>query len=169
MAGSGFKRRVLGNASQFPPVTALSPMAPFDAAHLRPPYVGNIGLPRPSGAAPTADVPVGPQSMLPDLVNVSDQGRYAHIIDLNFSVPTGAGIRVIEAPPGKRNFLAIRNTSATANIYIGFGSAASSTSTLALAPAQALIFDAAVPQDDVYLTADAANGAASCAYSNVPG
>lgn len=65
------------------------------------------------------------------------------------------GSLVIAAPPTFRNFVAFRNASATANIFLEFGNEASVNSFVRLAPNEIILFDAVVPQDDVFAFADA--------------
>lgn len=70
---------------------------------------------------------------------------------------TAPGTLAISAPPTFRNFLGLRNASAAANIFVEFGNDASANSFVRLAPNEIILFDAAVPQDDVFAFADAAN------------
>jgi hypothetical protein len=159
----------------FPPVETIGGMGPFDHPHLRPPYTGGPQVPviNPGGALqsppPVSPLPAGVQRAA-EVAQVFDPQHFAEIIDGNFVVPqigVGAAVRVLERPPVRRNLLAIRNTSVGANVLIGFGIQASASSTFILAPGQTLMFDAVVPQNDVYLIADAAAATASVAYSNI--
>lgn len=70
---------------------------------------------------------------------------------------TAPGTLVIAAPPTFRNFAGFRNASATANIFLEFGNEASLNSFIRLAPNEILLFDAVVPQDDVFAFADGAD------------
>jgi hypothetical protein len=67
------------------------------------------------------------------------------------------GTLAVAAPPTFRNFLGLRNASATANVYVEFGNEASLNSFVRLAPDEIILFDAAVPQDDVFTFADDVN------------
>ena len=103
------------------------------------------GRPR-MGSAPNA----------PPSAPVLNAQQFASIIDNTFSVTTAAQL-FARQPPTKRNLLMLRNTDATATIYIGFGKAPSTLSTLAIAAGQMILFDAVVPQDDLW-----AIGSANC-------
>ena len=66
--------------------------------------------------------------------------------------------------------LAFRNASSGAqNIYISFGSQASTLNWLKLVPGQLVLFDAVVPQDDLYTIADGAAATLVYAYSTFGG
>lgn len=101
---------------------------------------------------------------------VRDLHRYATLNgDLLVAVTNAAGGNlVLSAPDTLRNFLMIRNSSATANIYISFGNNASLSSVLMLAAGTIILFDTVVPQDDVYALADAAAGFVTVAQSVIP-
>jgi hypothetical protein len=89
---------------------------------------------------------------------------YAQIISVAFSVTTTSQ-RLLDQSAAWRNFLAIRNSSASANIYVGFGLDASTTASwLRLAAGTIVLFDTVVPQDDLYFIGDAA-GSVAIGYS----
>ena len=100
--------------------------------------------------------------------NVRDTFKFASITSISTTVGT-TSIKFLDAPIGKRNFLGFRNPSTTATLYIDFNSAASSGSWLALTPGTIVLFDNAVPQDDLYVIASAASTPFSYAYSTYPG
>lgn len=74
---------------------------------------------------------------------------------------------ILTRPPNIRNFLYLRNSSVTANLYIEFGGVASASSAVRLEPNEQLILDAVVLQDDITAYADAANGQLSLMFSNI--
>ena len=100
--------------------------------------------------------------------NVRDTFKFASIQSISSTVGT-TSIKFLDAPIGKRNFLGFRNPSTTATLYIDFNSQASSNSWLALTPGTIVLFDNAVPQDDLYVIASAASTPFSYAYSTYPG
>lgn len=154
----------------FPPVAPLSPLVPPQGEARKMPRRpdGGPNVPNFSGPAVPMQTPVGLSQGIQQ-APVFDMHRYASIQDNNFAVGTAAASRVVEKPATRRNFLALRNTSLAANIFVGFGRQASLVSTFILAPGQTLLFDTVVPQDDVWLIADAASASCSVAYSNLPG
>jgi hypothetical protein len=123
---------------------------------------------RPGDALPTAvQQPEGYIIHFPDVQKTIEDHRYATIIDISQAVSSTVSGQIIDKPNGRRNFLLIRNASATANIYIGFGKAATTLSTLLLSPGQIATFDSVVPQDDVFAIADAVSAIICYAYSNI--
>jgi hypothetical protein len=67
--------------------------------------------------------------------------------------------------------LGFRNTSATSgeNIFIGFGRNATTNSWLRLTPGTIVLFDTVVPQDDLYVIAEAGSPTLSYIYSTFAG
>lgn len=105
----------------------------------------------------------------PDQVSVREAHRYSSLIDISVTVDTSS-FKFLDAPIGKRNMLGLRNASTAAQvIYIGFNGPASSTSWLALTAGTIILFDAVVPQDDLYAVSSAAGGILSYVYSTFPG
>jgi len=100
--------------------------------------------------------------------DVRDTFKFASITSISTVIGT-TSIKFLDAPIGKRNFLGFRNPSTTATLYIDFNSAASSGSWLALAPGTIVLFDNAVPQDDLYVISSAASTPFAYAYSTYPG
>lgn len=84
-----------------------------------------------------------------------------------FPVNNGSSTPILTKPPNIRNFLYLRNSSVTANLYIEFGGVASTSSAVRLEPNEQLILDAVVLQDDITAYADAANGQLSLMFSNI--
>jgi hypothetical protein len=78
-------------------------------------------------------------------------------------------VKFLDAPIGKRNMLGFRNASATQVLYIDFNSQATTGSWLAIQPGILVLFDSVVPQDDLYVIADAAGATLAYAYSTFPG
>jgi hypothetical protein len=54
-------------------------------------------------------------------------------------------------------------------LYIDFNSQATTGSWLAITAGQIILFDAVVPQDDLYVISSAAGGQLAYAYSTFPG
>lgn len=100
-------------------------------------------------------------------VQVRDENHYANVISLSLAMATVGSVKFLDSPQGKRNFLAIRNTSSTANLYLDFNRDATANSTIKITPGATILFDAVVPQDDLYMYNDAVNGAFSYSYSNI--
>lgn len=139
-----------------PPLSLLGPLIPWP---MGPSAIPDTPLdPRPREPLPGS--PGGP-------VAVNDAHRYANLRgEVVVSVPTTAGgSLVLVAPDVRRNMLFIRNSSATANLYIAFGLQASTNSILYLTPNQMVLFDTVVPQDDIWAIADAASAQITIAFS----
>ena len=83
-----------------------------------------------------------------------------------FSVDT-VSTPIIQRPSNIRNFLYLRNSSATAIVYVEFGANATLQSAIRLDVNEQLILDAVVLQDDVSAIADAANAFLSVMVSTV--
>lgn len=101
---------------------------------------------------------------------IRDPHHYAKILaeQSGFSVPTTAGgVLCLPEPDGQRAYLAVRNTSATANVYLAFGNVPTTQSVLRLTANQIFLWDTTVPQGDMYAIADAASATISFAYSNL--
>lgn len=138
------------------------------------PLLGPI-LPWPMGPSALPDTPRGPslrpRQPLPGEpggpVAVNDAHRYAELRgEVVVAVPTTAGgVLVLAAPDVRRNMVMIRNSSATANLYLSFGIQPTTASILYLTPNQIVLFDTVVPQDDIWALADAAGGQVSLAFS----
>lgn len=84
------------------------------------------------------------------------------------SVGVGNLTAILERPEGERVFLAIQNTHAVNTLFLSFGSPASSTVGLSIAPGGAWAFDVSVPQNAVYLSGSAAGTTASVTFCDVP-
>lgn len=74
--------------------------------------------------------------------------------------------KVIDQPNTVRNLLIIRNTDAAAVVNVEFGAPATALSAIQLQPGETILFDAVVPQDDLYLIADVAC-VVSVMFSNI--
>ena len=102
-------------------------------------------------------------------INARETYRYASLQDVSFTVGT-TSVKFLDAPIGKRNALGFRNASTgTQNLYIGFGAQATTNNWMKLVPGQVVFFDAVVPQDDLYVIADASGAIFSYAYSTFGG
>lgn len=105
----------------------------------------------------------------PIKANIKDAHRYAFLTGLTV-LPTTTSQKFLDQPVGLRNMLLLRNneTAGGANFYVEFGKNATTTTTLRLEPGQSVLFDTVVPQDDLYVIADAAVTAPlSYSYSNI--
>ena len=72
------------------------------------------------------------------------------------------------APITQRNLLTVRNASVGGqNVFLEFGKPASTTTVIVLVPNQILLFDAVVPQDDLYAACDIAGGVLAFGYSTI--
>lgn len=112
------------------------------------------------------ELPQGPQGMPPvqrrvnrlTATQINDPHHYATFNGesiVPIALAADGGNLVLSAPDGVRNGLILRNSSATANVFVAFGNNASLQSVLSLAPGVMILFDVVVPQDDVFAVADA--------------
>jgi len=154
------------------PVRWMSNREAWASPYYIPPSPHNIaqtpgarGVPNPSPEerSSTALFPTGGY-----VQDTRDTFKFASVNSISTTVGT-TSIKFLDAPIGKRNFLGFRNPSTTATIYIDFNSAASSSSWLALTPGTIVLFDNAVPQDDLYVISSAAATPFAYAYSTYPG
>lgn len=124
--------------------------------------------------APVQQEPGPEQLQLPAVVNVAqapgsqfgvvDTTRYATVVSSVIAIGTVSAL-FLNRPTGKRILLGIRNSSSAANIFIDFGTAATTNSFLELIPGQTVFFDAVIPQNDLFAIADAAGGQLSFIYA----
>ena len=144
----------------FPPVRLFSDLEPWSSPTYIPPTPHNLPV---ETASVSSDV-------APSQVLVSENYRYASIIDLTFTATT-TSTKFLDAPIGRRNILGFRNTSGVAGqiIYIGFGRDATANSWLAMVPGQITLFDTVVPQDDLYALAATGTPTLAYIYSTFPG
>ena len=113
---------------------------------------------RPFGTGSDCDTPVW------------EEHRYARTGGSQyFSVPNGSSSLILPQGNGLRNFLMMRNSSATANVYVDFGNNASLNTVLRLTANQIVLFDTVVPQEDIYAYGDAASAFLSIIVSSIPG
>lgn len=80
-----------------------------------------------------------------------------------------ASIKIVDAPAGANNYrqyLSIRNDSATETLYVDFGQDATLLSGIALLPGEVIAYDAVIPQDDLYVIGSGA-GNVSVLYGNI--
>lgn len=172
--------------AQFPAVEYESPLLPFESPqripgnpHRLPPRSARIRFPPDTLIG--SDIDEGgllpPPPLLPappnDSAWIIDPHHYAQVAK---GVQNPVSVAAIQTPfllqpETRRNFLSIRNGSASggANIYIDFGTSASALSPILLTPGQTVLFDTVVPQDDLYAFADAAAGIMIWGYGNIPG
>lgn len=151
---------------RFPGVRMQGSREPFDTPQRVPgtPNPFPAQLPQVAGGAPSgASIPT------PTAMPIYDPHHYARLSDLSTSLPDATSTLLLEVSPTRRNFLMFRNNSGAggANIYIAFARTADANATLRLEPNQIALFDSVVPQDDVYVFADAASGVLSYAFSNI--
>lgn len=166
------------------PVDYVSNLAPWASPQRIPTGPGNLppNANRPplrvfdNGALPLidtgpGDTPALPFAVAPDSTDVTDRWHAANPIEgfiAVVSVANDLSQLFINQPAGKRNYLLLRNTTATGNVAISFGNPASVNSPLVLQPGQMILFDEVVPQGDVYAFATAAATSLAFAYSNIP-
>lgn len=137
--------------------------------------VAGIALPSPSG------MPNGPRRMRngrarsssagEPIAEVFDPARFAELSG-EISAPVGVtSALVLIGPASLRNMLGFRNASAsaTAIVYVAFGGAATLNSWLYLAQNQMILFDAVVPQDDIYAISNEAGAKLTIVQSTTPG
>lgn len=140
---------------KFPPVEPIEALTPW-------------GQPQMLPARPMAFAAQRARAMAPGVVPIYDAHHYARLNGSNpVNVPNGSSLLVLAESTGLRNVLMLRNASATANIYVDFGSSASLYSTIRLTPNTMILWDGVVPQDDVFAYADAASAVLSYSFSNV--
>jgi hypothetical protein len=102
-------------------------------------------------------------------VNVRNTYQYASLVTAGLVVGT-TSIKFLDQPIGKRNLLSFRNASTAGQIlYIEFNAQATTGAWLALTAGTIILFDAVVPQDDLYVISSAASGQLAYAYSTYPG
>lgn len=144
----------------FPPVQLLSNLEPWSSPTYLPPSPHNLPI---APAGTTADTELSQ-------VSVSEPYRYSSIIDLSITA-TQESVKFLDAPIGRRNMLGFRNVSGQTgeNIFIGFGRNATTSSWLRLTPGTIILFDTVVPQDDLYLIAEAGSPVLSYIYSTFAG
>ncbi|MGV0999706.1 MAG: hypothetical protein ACOYBQ_10300 [Fluviibacter sp.] len=154
---------------RFPPVQPVSDLVPWEQPQTllrgrNAPFTGRGAL-APAGMGGVATS--APSSDAGGLVQwVAMAHQYASMIN-NVYVAGLASQKIIDAPVSYRNMLAFRNVNAVANIFIQFGSDASQRSVFRLTPNTMILFDAVVPQDDIYVLADLAGQFVSVAYSTI--
>lgn len=104
-----------------------------------------------------------------ETVNIRENYRYASLITASLTVGT-TSIKFLDQPIGKRNMLGFRNASTAGQIlYVEFNAQATTGTWLAINPGTLILFDTVVPQDDLYVIADAAGAQLAYAYSTFPG
>jgi hypothetical protein len=149
--------RVIG-----PPVEYLNQRKPWDVPGYMPPSPHNL---------PVREVPQSTTTSVDftgETLNTRSVYQYASLVTVSITVGT-TSVKFLDAPIGKRNMLGFRNASATQVLYIDFNSQATTGSWLAIQPGILVLFDSVVPQDDLYVIADAAGATLAYAYSTFPG
>lgn len=111
---------------------------------------------------PTASGPALSQN------TVVDMARFATLNGTKFVSVGTTSVLAVSAPAANtaRNSLMIRNPNAVAVLYVDFGQSATANSVVSLQPGEIMLFDAVVPQDDVYVLSDTAASVASLAWSS---
>jgi hypothetical protein len=101
-------------------------------------------------------------------VNVRNAYQYASLVTAGLTVGA-TSVKFLDQPIGKRNLLSFRNASTGGQtIYIEFNAQATTSAWLALTAGTIILFDAVVPQDDLYVIASAAGATLAYAYSTYP-
>jgi len=157
------------NPNQFPPIGWVSGLEPFASPQYIPPSPHNLPS-RPDPAVAGSTSPNASAQFNPyDTVNVRETYRYSSLVSLAVTVGT-TSFKFLDQPIGKRNMLGFRNASSgTQVLYIDFNAGASTNSWLKLAAGVIILFDSVVPQDDLYVVADAAGATLSYVYSTFTG
>jgi len=151
-------------ANDFPRVRYLSDLLPWQSPTYIPPSPHNLPVRPDPALQTTTGIGLGG-----DTVNVRESYRYASVTSLSLTVGT-TSIKFLDQPIGKRNFLGFRNAStASQNLYVDFNANATLGAWLYITPGQIVLFDTVVPQDDLYVIADAAGGTLAYAYSTFGG
>lgn len=165
---------------RFPPIGEgpfLEPwpaVNPFSTLHRRPTPYSQVGPARGLDGTGGQDGMEYP----PSSVSFFDLARYNLVNgSKSFAVAT-TSTPIIQRPPSWRNYLHFRNASAASvDIYIEFGAAASidgsgiGGSGVKLLVDEQILWDASVPQDDVYAIASGAGGILIVSYGviSIPG
>lgn len=102
--------------------------------------------------------------------NINDPHHYANSITGNFLGATLDPFLLIQRNDVRRNLLGFRNTNAAggADLYVDFGKPPSAQSWLVIPPTGIIMFDAVVPQDDVWVNGSAVNWSVAFIYSTIP-
>jgi len=149
----------------FPQVNWLSPLEAWSS----PTFLSGAPHNLPKEASIAAAQQTAQFSFEGQTINARETYRYASLQDVAITVGT-TSIKFLDAPIGKRNMLGFRNASTgTQNLYIGFGAQATTSNWMKIAPGGIVLFDAVVPQDDLYVIADAASATFAYAYSTFGG
>lgn len=152
------------------PVDLLSPRLPWQSPqslgpgspHNLPPPLMRPGLRsfQPVSAVnPGASVGPGPAAP------VDDRYHYAELNGEQVIAVGVASVSVLLEPSYRRNLLWLRTSGAT-NIFIAFGSIATTNSILRLASNDMALLDMVVPQDELFAISDAVGGQLTIAVSN---
>jgi len=153
------------NDPNFPAVQWLSPLEAWSS----PTFLSSAPHNLPKEAAIAAAQNTAQFSFDGQTINARETYRYASLQDVSLTVGT-TSIKFLDAPIGKRNMLGFRNASSgTQNLFISFGAQATTSNWLKLTPGQLVLFDAVVPQDDLYVISDAAGATFAYAYSTFGG
>lgn len=147
------------------PLNQPSDLEPWSSPSYIPGAPHNLAKrPEPGSTAQSAGL------LLPgDTANVREQYRYASLVTAQLTVGT-TSIKFLDQPIGKRNMLGFRNASTAAQVlYIEFNAQATTGTWLAIPAGTLILFDTVVPQDDLYVVADAAGATLAYAYSTFPG
>lgn len=110
-------------------------------------------------ANPSATVGGGPAAP------IDDRYHYAEFNGEQVVAVGVASVSVLTEPAVRRNTLMFRNSGAT-NLFIAFGTGATTSSILRLAANEMALFDMVVPQDEVFAISDAAGGQLTIAVGN---
>jgi len=153
------------NDPNFPAVQWLSPLEAWSS----PTFLSSAPHNLPKEAAIAALQNTAQFSFDGQTINARETYRYASLQDVSFTVST-TSYKFLDAPIGKRNMLGFRNASSgTQNLFIGFGAQATTSNWMKIVPGQLVLFDAVVPQDDLYVISDAAGAVFAFAYSTFGG
>lgn len=104
---------------------------------------------------------------------IRDPHHYAEPIELYSSVPDATApqesVLILPQTNVRRNWMMIRNASATVDLYVSFGRTASAFSPLTIAAGRTVFFDTVVPQNDVYILASGPLGFIAMSWATISG
>lgn len=125
---------------------------------------------------PASGIPIGPYSFRRKYragAGVSEVINVADLVEFNgeLIVPVGlTSVSVLPQPSSPRNCLGFRNSSGVAcNVYIAFGTPATTSSWLILVQNTMVLLDNRPPQDEVFAISDNAAGQLTIVQSIMPG
>lgn len=113
------------------------------------------GMANPGGSFFSPAAGSGPASFsVQNNQSVYDPGKYGDAQNISISIPVNAPIKALDRPQFRRVYLMIQNPSAQP-LYFAFGNQPNANSSW-IWPNSGILFDNAVPQNDLYLSSPGA-------------